>query len=190
MCVFSILPGFSPDIPAQACLRSIPFSRHGFHIIRHASAGYFKQYTTAFSITYPIRRKCTEHSFCRYLRAETVHPYLYIKQLYTPPGVSCCQPPTSCRPPSILFAGRRASILHSSVRLSSPFVLLRKMTLRYAQSIYLPTRLEITSPSTQASLTLGTGFLTKFELRVPLALIKCSMPSPDAVCASDSHRLL
>ena len=70
-----------------------PFSRHGSQSVRHASAGYFKQYTTAFSILDLSKEKRTEHSFCRYLRAETVYPYLYIKQPYTPPGVSCCQPP-------------------------------------------------------------------------------------------------
>ena len=44
---------------------------------------------------------------------------LYIKQLYTLPSVSRCQPPKSCRTLSILFICKRASIRYTSVRLSS-----------------------------------------------------------------------
>ena len=41
---------------------------------------------------------------------------LYIKQLYTLPSVSRCQPPKSCRTLSILFICKRASIRYTSVR--------------------------------------------------------------------------
>ena len=44
---------------------------------------------------------------------------LYIKQLYTLPSVSRCQPPKSCLTLSILFICKRASIRYTSVRLSS-----------------------------------------------------------------------
>ena len=55
----------------------------------------------------------------RYLCTGAVYPYLYIKQLYTLPCVSRCQPPKSCRTLSILFICTRASIRYPSVRLSS-----------------------------------------------------------------------
>ena len=74
---------------------------------------------------------------------------LYIKQLYTLPSVSRCQPP------------KLKSEYNTDVRL---------------------TRLDNTSPSSPNRLH------TKFKLRLQLAFTKCS--SLDAVCVSDSHRLL
>ena len=40
----------------------------------------------------------------RYLCTGAVYPYLYMKQLYTPPCVSRCQPPKSCRTLSIYYS--------------------------------------------------------------------------------------
>ena len=89
--VFSTLPGLSPDIPAQECTERIPFPGTDlFYRPANASAGYYKQYTIASD-----RHSCRTHrpSLHGTFRADV--SLLYIKQPYTLPGVSRCQPPNS-----------------------------------------------------------------------------------------------
>ncbi len=131
--VFSTLPGLSPDIPAQERTERIPFPGTDlFYRPANASAGYYKQYTIASD-----RHSCRTHrpSLHGTFRADV--SLLYIKQPYTLPGVSRCQPPNSLHKMLI----DNTSIQHTSVRLSSPFAF------------------------GSGSLTLGTDLFTKFKLR-------------------------
>ncbi len=144
---------YPSDIPAQACTETTyPFPARIILSSANANAGYYKQYTIASSL---FNRKTT--NVCQMPRPHALSvpadrcgvSLLYIKQLHTPPGVSCCQP------------------------------------LDIAQtSVHHSTRLDKTSPS------LLMGFLTKFVLRLRLHSSSVQCLSPDAVCASGSHRLL
>ena len=87
---------YPSDIPAQACTETTyPFPARIILSSANANAGYYKQYTIASSL---FNRKTT--NACQMPRPHALSvpadrcgvSLLYIKQLYTPPGVSCCQP--------------------------------------------------------------------------------------------------
>ena len=87
---------YPSDIPAQACTETTyPFPARIILSSANANAGYYKQYTIASSL---FNRKTT--NACQMPRPHALSvpadrcgvSLLYIKQLQTPPGVSCCQP--------------------------------------------------------------------------------------------------
>lgn len=87
---------YPSDIPAQACTETTyPFPARIILSSANANAGYYKQYTIASSL---FNRKTT--NACQMPRPHALSvpadrcgvSLLYIKQLHTPPGVSCCQP--------------------------------------------------------------------------------------------------
>ena len=87
---------YPSDIPAQACTETTyPFPARIILSSANANAGYYKQYTIASSI---FNIKMTNVCQMPRLHALSVPAnrcdvsLLYIKQLHTPPGVSCCQP--------------------------------------------------------------------------------------------------
>ena len=82
--------------PSQACTETTyPFPARIILSSANANAGYYKQYTIASSL---FNRKTT--NACQMPRPHALSvsadrcgvSLLYIKQLHTPPGVSCCQP--------------------------------------------------------------------------------------------------
>ena len=87
---------YTSDIPAQACTETTyPFPARIILSSANANAGYYKQYTIASSL---FNIKMT--NVCQMPRPHALSvpadrcgvSLLYIKQLHTPPGVSCCQP--------------------------------------------------------------------------------------------------
>jgi hypothetical protein len=87
---------YPSDIPAQACTETTyPFPARIILSSANANAGYYKQYTIASSL---FNRKTT--NACQMPRPHALSvpadrcgvSLLYIKQLHTHPGVSCCQP--------------------------------------------------------------------------------------------------
>ena len=91
---------YPSDIPAQACTETTyPFPARIILSSANANAGYYKQYTIASSL---FNRKTTNVCQMPRLHALSVPAdrcdvsLLYIKQLHTPPGVSCCQPLDNC----------------------------------------------------------------------------------------------
>ena len=87
---------YRSNIPAQACTETTyPFPARIILSSANANAGYYKQYTIASSL---FNRKTT--NACQMPRPHALSvpadrcgvSLLYIKQLHTPPGVSCCQP--------------------------------------------------------------------------------------------------
>ena len=87
---------YPSDIPAQVCTETTyPFPARIILSSANANAGYYKQYTIASSL---FHIKMTNVCQMPRLHALSVPAdrcdvsLLYIKQLYTPPGVSCCQP--------------------------------------------------------------------------------------------------
>ena len=131
--VFQHSTGSVSRYPSPEMHRMHLLSRHG-PVSRpaNASAGYYKQYTIASG-----RHSCRTHRPSLYGTFRVDVSLLYIKQLYTPPGVSRCQPPNSLHKMLI----DNVSSQHTSVRLSFPFAF------------------------GSGSLTLGTDLLTKFKLR-------------------------
>ena len=87
---------YRSNIPAQACTETTyPFPARIILSSANANAGYYKQYTIASSL---FNTKMTNVCQMPRLHALSVPAdrcdvsLLYIKQLHTPPGVSCCQP--------------------------------------------------------------------------------------------------
>ena len=87
---------YPSDIPAQVCTETTyPFPARIILSSANANAGYYKQYTIASSL---FNIKMTNVCQMPRLHALSVPAdrcdvsLLYIKQLHTPPGVSCCQP--------------------------------------------------------------------------------------------------
>ena len=87
---------YPSDIPAQVCTETTyPFPARIILSSANANAGYYKQYTIASSL---FNTKMTNVCQMPRLHALSVPAdrcdvsLLYIKQLHTPPGVSCCQP--------------------------------------------------------------------------------------------------
>ena len=133
----NILNSFPPDIPAQARFSSAPFPGTDLLFknppmqmpgIRSNIQSHFR------SSVWTCCHENARTRALRYLCTGAVYPYLYMKQLYTPPCVSCCQPPKLksefsvdwwiyCFPVSL--TGKRASIRCTSVRLSLTLFVLR-----------------------------------------------------------------
>ena len=91
---------YPSDIPAKVCTETTyPFPARIILSSANANAGYYKQYTIASSL---FNIKMTNVCQMPRLHALSVPAdrcdvsLLYIKQLHTPPGVSCCQPLDNC----------------------------------------------------------------------------------------------
>lgn len=91
---------YPSDIPAQVCTETTyPFPARIILSSANANAGYYKQYTIASSL---FNIKITNVCQMPRLHALSVPAdrcdvsLLYIKQLHTPPGMSCCQPLDNC----------------------------------------------------------------------------------------------
>ena len=123
-----------PRYPSPGMQRLHPLSRHGSVLDPPMQAPGIRSNIQSHPAAIYAGR--TDHSLSRYPQSGV--SLLYIKQLYTLPCVSRCQPPNSLHK---MLIDLSTSSQHTSVRLSSPFAF------------------------GSSSLTLGTDLLTKFTLR-------------------------